>query len=230
MTVLDKVRDAIETLAEPGGASRPAIAKAVKAQHGEVSAPLLKKALAQGVAKGLLVQQGQRFALAGVEIAARPEDTVESEVLRAGAGATCEPGDSVTMSYVGTLKTDGSCFDKAKQFQFTLGGGVTRTPPTAVHARSLRSPAAPRVRPSTPACVPALSRAAAAPRVPTVARAGCGAQEVIKGWDVGILGMQVGEKRRLTIPPKLGYGKRGSGKDIPPDSTLMFEVEMKKFS
>ena len=142
-SVLDKVRDAIETLAEPGGASRPAIAKAVKAQHGEVGAPLLKKALAQGVTKGLLVQTGQRFALVGVEIAARPDETVESEVLKAGAGESCSAGDEVTMSYVGTLESDGSCFDKAKSFSFTLGGGVTLMPPAALQtARTLVVPAA----------------------------------------------------------------------------------------
>ena len=68
-TVLDKVCTAIETLAEPGGASRVAIAKAVKAASGEVSAVHLKKALASGVAKGRLVQTGQRFALVGVAVA-----------------------------------------------------------------------------------------------------------------------------------------------------------------
>merc|ERR1712062_17102 len=54
-----------------------------------------------------------------------------------------------------------------------------------------------------------------------------GSGQVIKGWDVGVLGMKVGGKRKLTVPAAMAYGKEGSPPDIPPHSTLVFEVDCK---
>ena len=177
-TVLDKVCKAIEALAEPGGASRVAVAKYIKETFGEVKAPLLKKAFATGVQNGKLVQHGtQRFALVGVEIAPRPGETVEKTVIKAApeGSAACAAGDTVDMKYVGTLQDGGAQFDRAAHFQFTLGIG-----------------------------------------------------EVIKGWDMGVVGMRVGERARLVVPSKLGYGKKGAPPEIPGDATLCFDVTLNK--
>ena len=57
-----------------------------------------------------------------------------------------------------------------------------------------------------------------------------GRGQVIQGWDQGVVGMKPGGKRKLTIPAELGYGSHGAGDVIPPDATLVFEVELLKIT
>ena len=55
-----------------------------------------------------------------------------------------------------------------------------------------------------------------------------GASKVIRGWDTGVQGLRVGGKRRLVVPARAGYGKRGLMPDIPPNATLLFDIELER--
>ncbi len=99
----------------------------------------------------------------------RFEDEIE------GDGAEVQPGDTVTIHYVGALNSDGTIFDSS----------VSRGEPATFELDKL-----------------------------------------IEGWQEGIPGMKVGGKRRLFIPAQLGYGESGSGSSIPPNSDLIFDIEL----
>ena len=110
------------------------------------------------------------MAITTTETGLQYEDIVE------GAGPSPQPGQRVTVHYVGTLengkKFDAST-DRGQPFTFVIGRG-----------------------------------------------------QVIKGWDEGVMTMKVGGKRTLRIPANLGYGERGAAGVIPPNATLLFEVEL----
>lgn len=97
----------------------------------------------------------------------------EDEVV--GGGAEVQPGDTVTIHYVGALNSDGTIFDSS------IARGETATFPL---------------------------------------------DNLIAGWQEGIPGMKEGGKRRLFIPAELGYGEAGSGSNIPPNSDLIFDIEL----
>ncbi|GAX81330.1 hypothetical protein CEUSTIGMA_g8761.t1 [Chlamydomonas eustigma] len=177
---IEEIVEAIKIQAQHKGSSRAALLKHFKGKLDlpsveDLTVPL-KKALDAGVKSGILTQDKQSFKVKGVEFPPPKDSTVISEVLQPPEDATSLPvkkGHSVEVAYEGRL-LDGTAFDSADRFSFTVGGG-----------------------------------------------------EVIKGWDQGVLGMRVGEQRRLTIPPKLGYGKRGSAPEVPPDATIVFDVTLK---
>lgn len=187
-TVIGKIIGAIRGLKEPGtkGSSRSAITKYIKSEYEYDNATALKKAFKKGVSDGVLVQTGQSFRVASdpiIEADVNDEEKLIIEELTSSSpknkgnnGAKAQCGDSVTVSYRGTLD-DGTLFDSSKNFEFVLGAG-----------------------------------------------------EVIKGWDMGIIDMVVGSKRKLIVPYSLGYGKRGSKPDIPPCARLTFVVTLKRIN
>jgi FKBP-type peptidyl-prolyl cis-trans isomerase len=135
--------------------------------HAAVTAPANPSAAASAPAPGT--------ALAAQPVP--PDQRMGMVTLTPGTGATANPGDRVSVHYIGTLADGGKKFDSSRDrnqpFQFVLGQG-----------------------------------------------------QVIKGWDQGVAGMKVGEKRKLTIPPAMAYGAQGHPPVIPPNSTLIFEVEL----
>ena len=117
--------------------------------------------------------------------AAPAVSSLQSVVLKPGAGPAIAAGQMAVMQYTGWLYEASAADHKGKKFDSSLDSGKPFSFPV-------------------------------------------GTGSVIKGWDQGVLGMQVGESRRLVIPPDLAYGDSGAGGDIPPGATLVFDVELVK--
>ncbi len=181
-TALDMVIHAIRNVppnpnGNGNGISRTAILKYLKNEMDYDKPSLIKNALKKGVEKQKLIQTGQSFRVFGDAIPSpipQVQVTMEDTKLGDEDGPQAEKGDTVVVCYEGKLE-DGTVFDSAPTFEFTLGAG-----------------------------------------------------DVIKGWDTGIVGMRIGGKRKLFVPSKLGYGKRGSKPDIPPNADLYFRIRLKK--
>jgi FKBP-type peptidyl-prolyl cis-trans isomerase len=179
-SLLDMVIHAIRNQpASANGVSRVALVKYMTHEFAydttKAATAKLNAALKKAVQDGKLSQTGQSFRVVGDPIVERPaEPSVTIVDVKVGKGAEASNGDTVVMKYEGKL-ADGTVFDSADTFEFTLGAG-----------------------------------------------------DVIKGWDQGIVGMKVGGQRHLSVPAKLGYGKRGSAPDIPPNADLFFIVTLKQ--
>ena len=202
-TLIDKIIHSIRAQPSgPNGVSRTAIAKYCQSEFDvdKSKANQLKSALKKGVEKGILTQTGQSFRVTADPAPAAVEVKVKIEDVKVGTGPAAESGDTVIVKYEGKLD-DGTVFDSASKFDFTLGAGeVIKGNQTENFSIKINS-------------VHCLTF------VPIM---------VIKGWDIGVDGMKVGGVRKLFVPSKFGYGKRGAMPEIPPNADLHFTVTLKE--
>ena len=121
---VEKVIAAVTALRDWRGSSRQAIATYLKREFGADNKIALRKAIKAGVASGKLSKVGARFQLAGVKIEAPDDGFRQKDIVQGEDGADeAKVGDTVVVSYRGTLPDDGKVFDKASKFEFTLGVG-----------------------------------------------------------------------------------------------------------
>lgn len=177
-TVIDKIIEAIRILKSPTGSSTQAIIKHCKTEYDFDNVKSLKKAIQTGITKNMLTQLKNSYLVTGDALY---EDSSEKIIIeeinksKSNDDAIVKDGNTVNISYKGTLFENNKLFDSGKNFIFTVGADA----------------------------------------------------EVIKGMNEGVKGMRIGDRRKITIPSSLGYGKRGSSPDIPPNSILCFDITLK---
>ena len=175
--ILDAIIVAIRKLQSANGSSAVKIVKEIKASNDLYDEKQIKKALKKAAENGQLTMVKASYQVTGDPLYEDQTEHVTIEDSTEGTGVrVVEKGDSIIISYKGSLLDSGKVFDKAARFTFQVGSG-----------------------------------------------------DVVKGMDQGVIGLKIGGKRKITIPASLGYGKRGSSPDIPPNSTLMFEISLREF-
>ncbi|XP_023327565.1 46 kDa FK506-binding nuclear protein-like [Eurytemora carolleeae] len=166
--------------------------------------------------------------------AAKPEIKTPKPESKTPKQEAKTPKDTKTPNKNDALKTpaktpkaggDKSVIDTPKSARKTVKGGI--------HIEDLKEGTGPECKPGQNVGMYYVGRLATNKKQFDACQSGkpfkfrLGKGEVIKGWDVGLAGMKVGGKRKLTIPPNMAYGAAGAPPDIPPNSTLVFDVECK---
>lgn len=128
---------------------------------------------------------------------------------------------------------NGQASTKEKKKEKQQQGGATKSLPGGVQVTELKVGAGPEAKPGKKVAVYYEGRLKTNNKIFDSSKSGSGFKfslgrgEVIKGWDIGVSGMKVGGKRRIVCPPNVAYGPKGSPPVIPPNSTLVFDVELK---
>jgi FKBP-type peptidyl-prolyl cis-trans isomerase len=179
--VIDKIIAAIRFLKSPTGSSTQAISKHCKIEYDFDNVKSLKKAIQTGLTKNILIQLKNSYLVTEDDLYEDSSEKIIIEEIKKSSSKDDEfvkDGDTVNISYKGTLHDNNKQFDTGKNFIFTVGTSA----------------------------------------------------EVIKGMNEGVKGMRITDRRKITIPSSLAYGKRGSSPDIPPNAVLCFDITLKQIT